>query len=92
MINGTFTLQNVSDVALGTGTNLFNTSRSRGVTEFARPEDGNWDTVNPNVFYFVVTGATVNGQAQSSRLYKLTFDSIQNPTGGTISARRSWVS
>lgn len=85
VINGTFTLQNVSDVAMGSGATLFSTSRSRGVTEFARPEDGNWDTVNPNVFYFVVTGATVNGQAQSSRLYKLTFDSIQNPTGGTIS-------
>jgi hypothetical protein len=57
---------------------------SRGVTEFARPEDGHWDAKNPRVFYWVTTGATLAGQGQSARLYKLTFDSLANPTGGTI--------
>ena len=57
-----------------------------GVTEFAKPEDGHWDTKHPRVFYFVTTGASIGApaQTQTSRLYKLTFDSIRNPTGGTI--------
>jgi hypothetical protein len=50
------------------------------VTEFARPEDGHWDTKNPNVFYWVTTGRT----GATARLYKFTFDSIANPTGGTV--------
>src|SRR5262249_37936655 len=50
-INGTFTLTNVSDVAMGTGATLFSTARTRGITEFARPEDGSWDTIDPKVFY-----------------------------------------
>ena len=57
---------------------------ARGVTEFARPEDGHWDTKNPNVFYWVTTGATLSSQTQTAKLYKLTFNSIANPTGGTI--------
>jgi hypothetical protein len=36
------------------------------------------------VFYFVTTGATVNGASQNARLYKLTFNNMVNPTGGTI--------
>jgi hypothetical protein len=83
-LSGTFSLVDVSDVAEGTGAALQTTSRDRGVTEFARPEDGAWDTRRSNVFYFVTTGASVNGASQTSRLYKLTFDSIFNPTGGTI--------
>jgi len=53
-------------------------------TSFARPEDANWDTQNPRVLYFVITGANIDGKAQNARLYKLTFDSVANPTGGTI--------
>jgi hypothetical protein len=60
-------------------------------TKFLRPEDGAWDTVNPNRFYFVTTdrydqvkdgvGATVG----RSRLWRLTFDNIENPqAGGSI--------
>ena len=60
-------------------------------TKFLRPEDGAWDTINPKRFYFVTTdrydqvkdgaGATV----ARTRLWRLTFDSIENPeTGGSI--------
>jgi hypothetical protein len=88
-INGTFQLVDLSDVAAGPGATLQTTSRTRGVTEFARPEDGQWDTRHSNVFYFVTTGASVAtppnpAQTQTARLYKLTFNSLQNPTGGRI--------
>jgi hypothetical protein len=84
-INGTFTLEPFSRAeASGSGAALQSLSVSRGVTEFARPEDGHWDTKNPRVFYWVTTGATLAGQGQSARLYKLTFDSVANPTGGKI--------
>jgi hypothetical protein len=83
-INGSFMLVNVSDVATGSAAALQATSLARGITEFARPEDGAWDTLNPRVFYFVVTGASVDGRVQSARLYKLTFDSFVNPTAGSI--------
>ena len=73
-ISGRFVLENVSDVAVGSGTALQDASVARGVTGFARPEDGAWDPQNPRVFYFVVTGAAIDGQGQSARLYKLTFD------------------
>jgi hypothetical protein len=83
-ISGTFVLTDLTDVASGTGATLNSTSITREITDFARPEDGAWDTQDPRVFYFVTTGATLNGQSQRARLYKLTFDSLQAPTGGTI--------
>jgi len=88
-INGTFVLQGVTAAdALGTGANLQTKSVALGISEFARPEDGAWDTKNPRVFYFVTTGANLGTTAlpnnQTSRLYKLTFNSLSNPTGGTI--------
>ena len=59
------------------------------VTEFLRPEDGAWDTRNPNVFYFVTTDrfdSTKDGssgtQVARSRLHRLTFDDIQKPEHG----------
>jgi hypothetical protein len=83
-INGSFSLVDVSDFTLGSASDLQTKSTDRAVTKFARPEDGAWDPNNPRVFYFVVTGANVDGKGQSARLYRLTFDSISNPTGGTI--------
>jgi hypothetical protein len=79
---GTFTLVDVTapPVDLQSGAKLQQRSVVAGATEFARPEDGNWDTKNPRTFYFVTTGAL----GQTSRLYKLTFDSLRNPTSGTI--------
>lgn len=85
-LNSTFSLEDVSDLATGTGAALQTQSQARGITEFARPEDGHWDTQNARVFYFVTTGANRPelGGTQTSRLYKLTFDSLKNPTGGAI--------
>jgi secreted PhoX family phosphatase len=85
-ISGAFELEPLSDVAPGAGALLQTTSRARGVTEFARPEDGAWDTKNARAFYFVTTGASVGSpsRTQTARLYKLTFDSLQNPSGGSI--------
>jgi Bacterial protein of unknown function (DUF839) len=81
-INGTFSLVDVSDSRASAAV-LDTASIARG-TSFARPEDANWDTQNPRVLYFVITGANIDGKAQNARLYKLTFDSITNPTSGTI--------
>jgi secreted PhoX family phosphatase len=87
-INGTFVLVPFTRAeAAGSGSALQSRSVALGVTEFARPEDGHWDTKNPRVFYWATTGRTVSSNplnVQSARLYKLTFDSIENPTGGTI--------
>lgn len=66
--------------ATGSGANLQAASVVAGVTEFARPEDGHWDTKDARVFYWVTTGRS----GQTARLYKFTFDSIENPTGGSI--------
>ncbi|SDB88948.1 hypothetical protein GA0111570_106153 [Raineyella antarctica] len=53
------------------------------VTEWWRPEDGAWDTKNPNVFY-VNTTATFGGP---SRTWKLTFNDVTDPAkGGTFEA------
>ncbi len=52
-----------------------------GGTGLNRVEDGAWDALNPNRFYFVTT-ASFTG---NSRLWLVTFDDITNPTaGGTI--------
>jgi Bacterial protein of unknown function (DUF839) len=83
-IRGNFVLQSLPGAVTMSGATLQTVSVSAGVTEFARPEDGSWDTRNPNVFYFVTTGATIGGAAQTSRLYKLTFDNLANPAGGSI--------
>ena len=83
-IAGTFDLVDVSDVAAGSGFDLQSASVTRGVTAFARPEDGSWDPQNSRVFYWVTTGSFLDGARQTARLYRLTFDSLDNPTGGTI--------
>jgi hypothetical protein len=83
-INGRFELVDVTNSALGSGSTLQTASVSAGATEFARPEDGHWDAVNSGAFYFAVTGATIDGRLQSARLYRLTFDALDQPTAGTI--------
>ncbi len=49
-----------------------------GGTGLNRVEDGAWDTVNPNRFYFVTTDS-FNG---NTRLWRMTFSDITNPTAG----------
>ncbi len=49
-----------------------------GGTGLNRVEDGAWDTLNRNRFYFVTT-ASFTG---NSRLWRVTFDDITNPTAG----------
>ncbi|MGZ8155618.1 MAG: alkaline phosphatase PhoX [Burkholderiales bacterium] len=87
-----FSLHNHGDVRTKSGAQLQAESSAAGVTEFLRPEDGAWDTRNPNVVYFVTTDrydsvkdGSGGSQVGRSRLYRLTFDSIRDPEiGGRI--------
>lgn len=90
----TFTAEALGDVSAKTGAQLQAASETLGVTEFLRPEDGAWSTIDPSKFYFVTTdraSATGTGtgaqttQSAASRLYRLNFSDITNPSaGGTI--------
>jgi RTX calcium-binding nonapeptide repeat (4 copies)/Bacterial protein of unknown function (DUF839) len=76
-----FTLESLGDVSGKTGGQIQADSETAGVTEFLRPEDGQWGTIDPDVFYFVTT----NGFGQPSRLWAAEFNDASNPTaGGTI--------
>lgn len=88
-----FGLHALGDARTLTGAQLQAASVSAGVTEFLRPEDGAWDTRNPNVFYFVTTdrfdqtkdAGNTGTTIARSRLHRLTFDDIRDPTvGGKI--------
>jgi hypothetical protein len=79
-LNGTFTLVqkfNNGDASGRSGADLQADSVLKGVTEFARPEDGAW-SLDGRSFYFVTTGASVDGNTQSARLYRLDFDAQFN--------------
>ena len=45
------------------------------MTTFLRPEDGAWDTLNPNRFYFVTTDAI----DKPSRLWAVDFNDASDP-------------
>lgn len=78
---GTFSLVEIANANTLTGAVIDSTSDSLGVTEFARPEDGAWDTIDPNRFYFVTTGAGV----APNRLWALDFVDVETPElGGTF--------
>jgi secreted PhoX family phosphatase len=86
-----FTLHPFNDVRAVTGAQLQAASVAAGVTEFLRPEDGAWDTKNPNRYYFVTTDrfdGTKDGSGTTiarSRLYRLSFHDIRSPElGGVI--------
>ncbi|MES2568802.1 MAG: hypothetical protein V4710_01955 [Verrucomicrobiota bacterium] len=57
-------------------------------TTFSRPEDGAWNPINPNEFYFVTTDRLdslsdgLGTQIGQTRLWRLTFDDITNPEAG----------
>jgi len=60
-------------------------------TTFSRPEDGAWNPLNPNQFYFVTTDRLdtasdgLGTQIGQTRLWRLNFDDITDPdSGGTI--------
>ena len=76
-----FSLVNLGDVSAMTGGQLDAASEAAGVATFLRPEDGAWDTLNPNRFYFVTT----NAFTAPSQLWALDFIDASNPgLGGTI--------
>lgn len=86
-----FTLFSYGDAKDLSGDDLQTIGNSNGVTNFLRPEDGAWDTKNPQRFYFVTTDRYdqvkdgVGTQAGRSRLWRLTFNDITQPElGGTI--------
>jgi VCBS repeat-containing protein len=83
---------NSGNVENQTGAALQAESVTKGVTEFLRPEDGQWDAKNPRDFYFVTTdrfdtiknpeGTT--SQPGRSRLYRLRFDDLNDMTKGGV--------
>jgi hypothetical protein len=79
-----FTLQEMGpngNAGVLTGAQLQAESTAEGVTEFLRPEDGQWDPGNANRFYFVTT----NGPTSPSRLWALDFTDAKQPElGGNI--------
>ena len=76
-----FSLVNLGDVSAKTGADIQADSEADEVTEFLRPEDGQWGTVDPDIFYFVTT----NGFGSPSRLWAAAFNDASDPTaGGTI--------
>ncbi len=77
----TFTMVDLGDTSGLTGAQIDAASEAAGVTSFLRPEDGAWDTLNPNRFYFVTTDAF----NAPSRLWAVDFNDASNPAaGGTI--------
>jgi hypothetical protein len=69
-----------ADVHNLTGAQIETNSQKGHVTSFERPEDGAWDTLDHNKFYFVTT-ASITGH---SKLWELDFTDAKNPTlGGT---------
>src|SRR6185369_12074615 len=86
-----FSLFNLGNVENMTGAQIQAASTTGGVSEFLRPEDGAWDPSNPNDYYFVTTDrfdTVKEGTGNTigrSRLYRLRFFDINDPTaGGTI--------
>jgi hypothetical protein len=77
----TFTMIDLGDVSGKSGADIDAASEAEGVTTFLRPEDGAWDTLNPNRFYFVTT----NAFNAPSQLWAVDFVDAKNPAaGGTV--------
>ncbi len=91
-IDGVPTELRTGTPSVGTRFSLVSTTDAAG-TQFLRPEDGAWDTQNPNRFYFVTTDRfdqvknSTGTQVGRTRLWRLTFDNVENPLlGGTVEA------
>jgi hypothetical protein len=78
---GTFTLEQIDTTA--TGANQQTESVADGITEFARPEDGQW--IDADTFVFVTTGSG-GSNVNSAKLYSVDFSDANNlAAGGTVS-------
>jgi len=84
IVNATSRATNITD---GTRFSIAGTAS----TTFSRPEDGAWNPANPSEFWFVTTDQLdqvsdgVGTQIGQTRLWKLTFDDITDPSkGGAI--------
>lgn len=76
-----FTLADLGDVSSMTGAQIETASDALGIAGFLRPEDGAWDTLNRDRFYFVTT----NAFNAPSQLWALDFVDASNPSlGGSI--------
>ncbi len=73
-----FELVDLDDVSNLSGSDLEKKGSDFNLAKFKRPEDGAWDTLNPNVFYFTTTDK-IDGD---SEIIKLTFHDIQHPEEG----------
>jgi MYXO-CTERM domain-containing protein len=79
---GTFTLEQIDTTATGAAQQAQSSGvTGLGVTEFARPEDGQW--VDDDTFVFVTTGSSGGG---SAKLYSVNFTNANDlAAGGTVS-------
>jgi len=70
-----------ADVSALSGAQIEANSQAAHVTGFERPEDGAWDTINHNRFYFVTTASPTG----HSKLWELDFNDATDPSkGGTV--------
>ena len=88
---GTFSLVALGNTETLSGTQLQAASTAAGITEFLRPEDGHWNPLKPNEFFFVTTDRfsdlkeTGVGQDGRTRLWKMTFADLDNVSlGGSL--------
>src|SRR5262249_18919249 len=81
VVSKRFFTVNLGDLSNTTGAQLQTNADAQGQMNFLRPEDGCWDPVHHNDFYFVTTDSF----AGNSRLWLLRFDHITDPAlGGVI--------
>lgn len=78
--SGSFSLVKIGDVSSLTGEELDRVTKKLTATVFLRPEDGAWDTVDSNRFYFNTTADF----DLPSRIWALDFSDILEPEKGGI--------
>ena len=82
-LSGDFTLAPLGDVKGMNGAELQTASEQAGTTGWLRPEDGAWDTIDHNRYYFTTT----DGINAPSRLWALDFKDASRPElGGSFTA------
>jgi hypothetical protein len=70
-----------ADVSALSGAQIEANSQNAHITGFERPEDGAWDTIDHDRFYFVTTASPTG----HSKLWELDFTNAADPTqGGTV--------